>query len=290
MADSRTIANTAQTHPDRLRDLERRSIYTATRPLAQAIADAQAAALTRWTTLTSTLRTSPVGEALQQLIDYVQRLLRDAFAGRGKQARRDAERAAFNAAHLGSQQAAAIAAAMRGQPTPPVVADPGVEAQQVCEAIPAAVAEEHHRALALLTAAGLTALGLAGLNSVFQRARRAVGRIAVGMAVAVTSAAANGARLVARILGDGVRLLWVAEPDACPACAAYAGRHIRPGGLFPGGLSLDPRRTVFLNPISGPPRHPHCRCALIPWSSSWPVIGTPLPALLRQRARTTRRP
>ncbi|MGW0920093.1 hypothetical protein ACWD3J_13885 [Streptomyces sp. NPDC002755] len=290
MVDTRTIADAAETHPDRLRVLERRTIHAATQPLARAIASAQSEALARWTNLTTTLRATPAGDALQQLIDYVRRLLRDAFQGRGKQARRDAERAAYNAAHLGVAQASAIAAAMRGQATPPVAAEPGPAAQQVCEDIPAAITEEHHRALALLTTASLTALGLGALNSAFQRARRAIGRIATGMAVAITTAAANGVRLVAKALGDGVRLLWVAEPDACPACAAYAGRHIRPGGIFPGGLSLDPRRTVFVNPTPGPPRHPHCRCVLIPWSPSWLINGTPLPALLRQRARTVRRP
>jgi hypothetical protein len=118
-------------------------------------------------------------------------------------------------------------------------------------AIPAAVQEEHSHALALLTTAGLTAYGAAGLASVFSRARRAVTRITAGVAVAITSAAANAALVVARYLGPGVRLLWVAEPGACPACAAYAGRTIRPGGHVPRRLSLDPARTVFLTPSPG---------------------------------------
>jgi len=290
MADTRAIADMAQQHPDAIRELERRSTYPASRPLAEALTQAQADALAQWITKAGPGRNTPVGDALRQLVDYVRRLLRDAFAGRGKQAQRDAERAAYNAAQLGARQASAIAAAMSGQHVPPVQAEPGPEAQQACEAIPAAVEAEHSNALALLTAAGLTAMGLAGLTAVFQRARRAVGRITAGMAVAITSAAAHGARLVTRALGPGVRLLWVAEPDACAACAAYAGHHIRPGGLFPGGLSLDPQRTVFTTAIPGPPRHPHCRCGVIPWSPAWPATGTPLPILLRQRARTARRP
>ncbi|MHC3450770.1 hypothetical protein [Streptomyces prasinus] len=289
MVDSSNIADRAERHPDAIRALERRAAYSASRPLAQALTDAQADALRRWTLTAGPGHHTPVGDALRQLVDYVRKLIRDAFAGRGKQALRDAERAAYNAAQLGTRQAAAIAAAMRGQPTPPVQAAIGDEAQQACDNIPAAIEEEQQGALALLTAAGLTALGMAGLNSAFQRARRAVGRITRGMAVAITSAAANGARLVARALGSGVRLLWVAEPDACPACAAYAGHHIRPGGKFPGGLSLDPRRTVFTTAIPGPPRHVHCRCVTVPWSPDWPVTGTPLPTLLRQRARTARR-
>lgn len=290
MPASARIADIAQRHPDAIRTLEQRAIYAATQPLAQALADAQAAAGTRWIHASGPGRNTPVGDALQQLIDYVRQLLRNAFADKGKQAQRAAEMAAFNAAQLGSRQALAIAAAMGQHPQAPVPVEPGMEAQKATEAIPSAVEQEQGHALALLTTTGLTALGLAGLNSVFQRARRAVGRIATGMAVAITSAVSHAASLVARALGSDIRLLWVAEPDACAACRAYAGLHIKPGGKFPGGLSLDPRRTVFDTAISGPPRHIHCRCALIPWSPNWPLNGPPLPAILRQRARTARRP
>lgn len=286
MVDSSRIADLAQQHPDSIRALEHRAIADATRPLAQAIVDAQAAAGARWIRETVGAQ---IPARLQEFIDYVRDLLRHAFAGRGKQAQRAAETAAFNGAQLGARQANAIARAMQ-QHVPPVTVDPGPEAQQAAEALPAAIEQDHRHALALLTTAGLTAMGLAGLNSAFSRARRAVGRVATGMAVAITSAVSYAASLVARALGGDVRLLWVAEADACAACRAYAGLHIKPGGKFQGGLSLDPKRTVFITAIAGPPRHPHCRCALIPWSPLWPVDGPSLPTLLRQRARTTRRP
>ncbi|MET8113806.1 hypothetical protein [Streptomyces prasinus] len=280
--DSQRIANMAQQQPDRLRTHEQRAIADATRPLATAIADAQKAAVTRWVRETIGRQ---IPAQLDNLVTWLRDLLRTAFAGKGRQAQAAAEQAAFTAAHTSAQQAATLAAAMRGQPTPPVAVEPGGDAQQAAARIPAAVAEEQGHALALLTTAGLTAMGLAGLNSVFKRARRAISRIASGTAVAITSAAAHGARLVAKALGKGIRLLWVAEPDACAACRAYAGHHIKPGGKFPGGLTLDPRRTAFPDAIPGPPRHPHCRCVLIPWSPSWRLTGTPLPTLLRQRAR-----
>ncbi|MFB7707892.1 hypothetical protein [Streptomyces sp. NPDC056105] len=288
MVDSARIADIAQQHPNRLRALEQRTIAAAAQPLAQALTNAQAAAVTRWVRDTAQ-QAAPVGDALQKLIAYVRGLLRDAFASTGKQAQHLTEQAAFNAAQISARQASGIAAAMRGQTPPPLDVDAGDDAQRTCEAIPAAVDEEHRAALALLTAAGLTAMGLAGLNSIFKRARRAIGRIAQHAATALTQAAANASRLAALVLGPSVRLLWVAEPDACAACAAYAGLHIPPGGRFTGGLSLDPRRTVFTSAIPGPPRHPHCRCVLIPWSSSWRLDGPPLPTLLRQRARTARR-
>ncbi|MEU0783537.1 hypothetical protein ABZ341_18425 [Streptomyces sp. NPDC006173] len=285
MVDSSRIADMAQQHPEQIRALEQRAIAEATRPLAQAIVDAQAAAGARWIRETVGAQ---IPARLQEFVDYVRELLRHAFTGRGKQAQRATETAAFNGAQLGARQATAIARAMQ-QHVPPVTVEPGPEAQQAAEALPAAIDQDHRHALALLTTAGLTAMGLAGLNSAFTRARRAVGRVATGMAVAITSAVSHAASLVTRSLGGDIRLLWVAEPDACVACRAYAGLHIKPGGKFQGGLSLDPRRTVFIAAITGPPRHPRCRCALIPWSPLWPIEGPPLPTLLRQRALTARR-
>lgn len=287
MADSNRIADLAQQHPDAIRNLEQRAIADATRPLAQALTDAQAAAGNRW--VRETVNTQ-IPVRLKEFIDWVRNLLRRAFAGRGKQAQRAAQIATFNGAQLGSRQSLAIAAAMGQQPGAPVDIEPGPDAQQATEAIPAAVDQEQSHALALLTTASLTAMGFAGLTGAFTRARRAVGRIATGMAVAITSSVSYGASLIARALGDDVRLLWVAEADACPACAAYAGLHIRPGGKFSGGLTLGPPHTAFPTAITSPPRHPHCRCDLIPWSPNWPIDGTPLPTLLRQRARTNRRP
>lgn len=285
--DSNRIAAIAQRQSENLRTLEQRAIADATRPLAQALTEAQAAATARWVRETVGAQ---IPARLADFIDWVRGLLRNAFANKPRQAQAAAERTAFAAAVNSLQQATALATAMSSQPSPAVTPAVGPEAQEATDQIPAAVQEEQGRALALLAGAGLGSMGLAGLHAVFKRARKAVGRIATAMAVAINSATAHAARLVAQALGPGVRLVWAAEPGACPACAAYAGRHIRPGGLFPGGLSLDPQRTVFTAALAGPPRHPHCRCVVIAWSPSWPITGTPLPALLRQQARTTRRP
>ncbi|WP_333742691.1 hypothetical protein [Streptomyces ardesiacus] len=285
--DSSQIATQAMRQPEHLRTLEQRAIADATHPLAQALTDAQTEAVTRWVRETASRQ---IPDRLADLIDWVRDLIRRAFSGRARQAQAAAETAAFNSAQQAARHASLLASAITGQPTPPTTPDTGADAQAATASIPAAVQEEQTHALALLTTASLTAMGLAGLNSAFSRARRAVGRIARATAVAVGSAAAHAARLVARALGPDIRLLWVTEPGACAACRAYAGLHIRPGGQFKGGLSLDPRRTVFASAIAGPPRHPHCRCALVPWSPKWPITGTPLPALLRQRARTDWRP
>lgn len=288
---SKHIADLAQQQPAHLRALEHRHATAAARPLARALTDAETDATHRWMMATTPLQAIPSQASLTALIEHIRKALEAAFYGQGAYAMREAQRAAYTAASLGIQHASRITALLRGVPPPSnVPVETGPVADRAASAIPAAVQEEHTHALALLTTAGLTATGLAGLKGVFTRARRAVSRITAGVASAVTSAAANAALTVARYLGPGVRMLWVAEPGACPACAAYAGRSIRPGGHFPGGLSLDPKRTVFLTSIPGPPRHPHCRCVLIPWHPHWQTQGTPLPQLLQRLARAGHRP
>ena len=288
---SKHIADMAQRQPAHLRALEHRHAATAARPLARALADAETDATHRWLMVTTPQQVIPSEANLKALIEHIRKALEAAFYGQGAYAMAEAQRAAYAAAALGIQHASRITALLRGVPSPQnIPVETGPVSDRAAGAIPSAVQEEHTHALALLTTAGLTAYGIAGVKSVVSRARRAVTRITAGVATAITSAAANAALTVARYLGPGVRMLWVAEPGACPACAAYAGRSIRPGGHFPGGLSLDSKRTVFLTSIPGPPRHPHCRCSVIPWHPRWTTRGTPLPVLLQQLARAGTRP
>ncbi|WP_329390248.1 hypothetical protein [Streptomyces sp. NBC_01716] len=284
-ASSTAVAAAAQQHPAAIRRLEAQAAAAAVQPLAEALAQAQAAATQRWLHSTSAAQPAPTEEALAKLIAAVRTALATAFRGQGSQAQRAIQRAAFTAAQLGAQQASSLAADMTDTRPPGVQPVIGPDAKAAADSAPAAVEEEHQGALALLTTASLTALGLSGLLAIFNRAKRAIGRITRSMAVAVTSAAAWGVTAIARAIGPTVRLLWVTEPGACPACTAYAGRSILPGQKFPGGLSLDPRRTRFPTAISGPPRHVHCRCALVVYLPEWHTGGTPLPLLLRRHAR-----
>ncbi|SCD37893.1 hypothetical protein GA0115253_1002222 [Streptomyces sp. Termitarium-T10T-6] len=288
VVSSNWIADTARQLPAALRRIEQQAARDAAAPLATALTEAQKTATRHWLHATDR-QAFPSASTLDRLIAAIKQMLADAFRGKGKLAADAIRIAAFNSAQLSAKQASALAAAMSGEPTPPVQPTIGPEAAATADAVPAAVQEEHHRALALLTAASVTALGFAGFTGVFNRARRAITRIARHAGVAVTSAAAHAATAVARTIGPTTRLLWVAEPGACPACAAYAGRSVVAGRRFPAALSLDPRRTVFATAPTGPPLHPHCRCWTIPYSPTWPVDGTPLPALLHRAARTERR-
>lgn len=59
------------------------------------------------------------------------------------------------------------------------------------------------------------------------------------------------------------RVLWVAERNACLQCLAYSGLVVKPGQLFPGGLSFGKKTNA--PPTAYPPRHPNCRCRVEPY-------------------------
>lgn len=80
---------------------------------------------------------------------------------------------------------------------------------------------------------------------------------------AVTMAANAGVSSAANAMG--VKLVWVAERDACLHCLGLQGSVVSPGSAF------DYRRTYAATPLSRPPaglqyppRHPYCRCTVEP--------------------------
>lgn len=64
-----------------------------------------------------------------------------------------------------------------------------------------------------------------------------------------------GTAAVARTMK--LRLIWVAERNACLDCLAHAGHAVTPGKLFP-GVSFDPGKKSAV--VEHPPLHPNCRC------------------------------
>jgi hypothetical protein len=57
-----------------------------------------------------------------------------------------------------------------------------------------------------------------------------------------------------------LRVIWVAERNACLHCLAHAGYVVEPGNLFP-PVSFDPEAKGVLA-VSSCPLHPNCRCQL----------------------------
>lgn len=59
-----------------------------------------------------------------------------------------------------------------------------------------------------------------------------------------------------------VRVVWVAETNACVHCLAYSGRTVMPGDDWPEGLTYGAKSSHA--PGKTPPLHPNCRCTLEP--------------------------
>lgn len=93
-------------------------------------------------------------------------------------------------------------------------------------------------------------------NDGARRARYSIQAAVWGVAAQVRDSACAAA---------GLNKMWVAVLDdrTCAHCKALHGRVIGPGAQFPadaGGTSLG----VYQGVLIGPPRHPNCRCVLVP--------------------------
>lgn len=120
---------------------------------------------------------------------------------------------------------------------------------------------------------------LAGLGA----ARAVLPAVRAHAAWVINTAAHQG--LDAVVQATAPLRVWVAEADACTVCLAYTGRVVKADEPFPGGLSWDPRQRRPRAPaIEGPPKHPHCRCRVVPWRDTWRADGTPFPEALRREA------
>lgn len=88
------------------------------------------------------------------------------------------------------------------------------------------------------------------------------------VAWAVQRAASEGtARVAARA---GVRLLWVAERNACLHCLAYSGRVVAVGSEFPRNLTFGDKPLEPYGTLLYPPLHPNCRCHVEPYDGPDP--------------------
>jgi hypothetical protein len=143
------------------------------------------------------------------------------------------------------------------------------------------VIERRDRALHLLHPDRVTRWShlLAGLGA----ARAALPAVRAHIAWVVNIAVHEG--LDAVVQATAPLRVWVAEADACAVCLAYTGRVVKTDEPFPGGLSWDPKQRRTNAPaVDGPPKHPHCRCRVVPWSDSWKADGIPFPEALRREA------
>lgn len=174
---------------------------------------------------------------------------------------------AADAVELGAGQAAEWATAASGRHVrslePPA---PSEDAQDAIDGLDGHVDDGRDRMHGALQAANLAMLGFVGLLAAIGAVRRARSNVDSTVRWIVGQAANDGAEAVTRKLGADK--LWVSERDACVHCAAYSG-HVVPGDKdFPGGLTFDVK-SPWPDAVRTPPRHPRCRCQVVPWLGAW---------------------
>jgi hypothetical protein len=265
-------------------DLEAQTVAEADGGADAALAAAITAALGGWVTTFGALTVAGSGPALAAYLAGVRRDVVEATAGLEERAPRVVGSRLVGAAGLGARHAVAFAVrAAGGRHRVPRVTVPQ-DAADAARGLKAVVREQLRLSSRLLSEREVKRSGWRGVVAGIGAARRAVTQVG-RVAVWALHRAINGgaAQAVAALAAQG---LWVAEPDACVACLAYAGRLADPDGTFPGGLALDPhQRVAHAARIDGPPKHPACRCRLVPWRPEWaPRRGPALPDLLREQA------
>ena len=94
----------------------------------------------------------------------------------------------------------------------------------------------------------------------------------------VNRTAAIAAELSAYQLGaEGI--VWVSERDACVHCIGLAGEVARFGEPFTSFSPYAEKQLAWPGYNGRPPRHPNCRCRIIPWDG-----GTETPEALKREA------
>jgi hypothetical protein len=237
-----------------------------------------------WVTAFGTLTAAGTGAPLVAVLAQVRTEALRVTAGLDRRAARALENALPGAAAMGARHVVAFSRRAGGRVShwvPDVSVD--ADAINTARALAGTVREQLALTEQLLTPRATQASGWQDVLLGLGAARRAVGLVRRAVAWAVHRAVNDGS---AQAIADmGARVLWVAEPDACVVCSAYAGRLADAEGRFAGGLSFDPRlRRPAAARVEGPPKHPECHCRLVPWRDEWAGGQVSLPALLRERA------
>lgn len=284
MATAQQLATLVQQqHADEAAALEEQTAVEADGGASMALAGLLPAALAGWVAAFGALSVTGAGLKLAALLARLRGDVNLAGSGLGRRARRALEGALGDAAEMGARHATDFARRASGDRLDVPGVDVSEAAWDAVHGLADAVAEQLRLAVRLLSPRTISATGWRGVVVALAAARRAASLVRSTVAWAVHRAVNDGATQAANALGAWG--LWVAEPDACVRCLAYAGRLTDRDGLFPGGLSMDPHtRSTSKAALESPPAHPSCRCRLVPWMPEWGTGPGGLPDLLRDQA------
>jgi hypothetical protein len=96
----------------------------------------------------------------------------------------------------------------------------------------------------------------------------------------------NGITAVADRIG--AQRVWIAERSACLVCAALSGSVVNVGESFDLDATFGDKPMDFVpigvGGLTGPPRHPWCRCRVSPWIGQGPSGAIDFPTALRRES------
>lgn len=257
-----------------IKGIEDKAIKAATESRFAAIDDAIKSATQQWIKEFGSIGADGSGKALDAMIRSALGASNTALSGLDKSVVSALTEAVGSAVTTATSQGQAFVAAATGRPALAQAAHsaPALDAEKA--AVKTAMEEGQKGFRSLLKRKFVEKKGLRGILGGLQQARNAVGRAVTTITTSVNhnvtktmqaTAAANKAPFE----------LWVSERDACVRCTKYAGRLVKTGESFPGGLSWDPNDAEKMKDATDvrPPLHPHCRCRLVPWDPTWAKPG-----------------
>lgn len=268
-----------------IKEIEDKAIREATEARYSTVDKAIAQATKDWVTEFGSTRGTPeAGAALNRMIGDALRASNSALGGLEESVISALSDAVGSAVAAAAEHGTAFVEAATGAQAAANVALPTVDLSEEAASVRAAAREGAEDAAKLLKPSIIERVGLRGILGALRQARNALGRAKATITTSVNTNVQTVMKATSRA-NKAPFEVWVTERDACTRCTKYAGRLVKTGEDFPGGLSWDPKQVDESADPVRPPLHPHCRCSLVPWNPAWKKEGeVGLPETVKREA------
>ncbi|QYW07559.1 hypothetical protein SEA_LIZZ_12 [Streptomyces phage Lizz] len=252
--------------------IEDKAIKAATEKRYAAIDDALRTATSDWVKTFGSMSAPGEGAPLNEMIRSALSASNGALKGLEGSVISALSEAVGSAVTAATEQGAAFVEGASGKAAAKRVDVPAPDLKAERAAVKAAVSEGESAFKRLLRRPVIERLGLRGILAGLRQARNVLGRAKSTITSSVNENVTKTMQATATA-NKAKYEVWVAERDACVNCLAYAGRIVKKGEDFPGGLSWDPKQRDSKAKGVRPPLHPHCRCRPVPWDPAWARDG-----------------
>ena len=265
--------------------IEDKAIKAATEKRFAAIDDAIGSATSSWVKAFGSPGAKGEGAPLTEILRSALSASNGALKGLEGSVISALSEAVGSAVTTAAEQGSEFVRAATGKPAAAKVAPSVSPLREERAAVRTAIKEGQAAFKKLLRRPVIERLGLRGILGGLRQARNVLGRAKATITTSVNSHVEKTMHATSTA-NKAPFELWVAERDACVRCSAYAGKLVKTGEKFQGGLSWDPNQRDSKAPDVRPPLHPHCRCRLVPWNPAWAKEGeVSLPEAVKREAQ-----